>query len=164
MPELLVEHYGELNGGVLLDADMDDAAAAEESRVLWVSPVQSTYGWAAWCRDEAWGSLETQTRWLLALGTAARILTIDGQADLAHVVRRYTHTRIPYLTTRPQLDWRRIAGDFDAVHLTASGHAATRLTTPGTYSWDCESLAIFHAARVCRVVSVERPAEVSTDA
>lgn len=69
-----------------------------------------------------------------------RIYTVDTQKDLKLLARDY---RLPH-DYMFQLDYERIAQDYDAIHLTDEGQWATRLTYPmSLYGWDCECVLWF---------------------
>ena len=90
----------------------------------------------------------------------ARVYEIDTHDDLLALIDRYPHGAIE-ATDYGVLDFRHpdfeaVARDYDAVHLTDDGMVATRLATPGTYTWDCESTIWFRACfRAIAEISAE---------
>lgn len=111
---------------------------------LWTSSYDAELGsdWIQWCQAEdfqvprgGWPSF------ILEVDPNARILTIDSYEDLASACERYAITSDFPITI---LDFERMAQDYDAMHLTATGQMATRLTHPvSLYGWDCESTIWF---------------------
>lgn len=72
----------------------------------------------------------------------AVVFHIDGPGDLDDLVRVYG--------ARGGIDWRGVAEDFDAVHLTSRGKVTTRMREstdePSTWGWDAESTCWFRWA------------------
>lgn len=151
-------HYGDLNDGRLLNADMASPTRRNSfnkprhSGILWASPEGSQYGWAEWCQAEEFGDLDTARRWVLNLDERARVFRVRTLDDLIQLVAAYPGPNHGRYGSTTDIDWLRLSDDYDAVHLTDEGQWATRMTTPDLYGWDCESLAIFRAADVCRVL------------
>lgn len=160
-------HYGELNDGVLINADMElpprrnSFNKPRHAGILWASPEGSEYGWAEWCAAEEFGDLSKQPCWIIDLDERARVLQIDTLEDLVRVAASFPGRHAGRYGTVTDIDWTGISRGFDAVYLTGAGQMATRFTTPDLYGWDCESLAIFRAADVCRVVECRLSTPVS---
>lgn len=109
----------------------------------WTGP-ETISDWVRWCSGEHWGDHEGGFVSLLTPDPTAKVYLIDSLAALLALHERYPHresvARYGYTNW---VDWRLVAFDYDAVRLTQAAHFATRLTHPGTYSWDCESTCWF---------------------
>jgi hypothetical protein len=113
---------------------------------MWTSTFDARLGsaWIQWCLSEHFccdRENPTWHTWLLGPEPTARVYVIDDYADLHALVVAYPHGERDW-PVRPQVRpaWHRIAEHFDAVHLTAAGQDATRLSHPlDLYGWDCES-------------------------
>lgn len=101
---------------------------------LWASPINSNYGWSDWCEGEDFGDLTNNFKF----DYVGNIIKIDNELDLS---------LLPWI----KLD-RSVVVDFnvlsnsnvDAIWLTENGQFETRMTTPGLYGWDCESVLIIN--------------------
>lgn len=123
---------------------------------MWTSTYlgQQGSGWCQWCLSEEFDCDRDKAEfplWTLETDPAARVLEIASYADLESVCKTYPHRRDwewrgnRHYDLYP--DWKRIAEDFDAVHMTDDGQWATRLTHPlNLYGWDCESTLWFRWA------------------
>lgn len=106
---------------------------------LWVSPVNSGWGWIDWCISEGYPA-KTSVRTTLRLKEGAKLLKIDSLEDLIEVFRRYA--------TRGIISFEAIENDkFDGVYLTEKGNDEVHLplgSGPNLYAWDCESMVLFN--------------------
>lgn len=76
----------------------------------------------------------------------ARVYTVDSKEDCASLFEKYGNKILPQLELL-QLDFYKLAYDFDAIHLTDKGRWETHELLPcGFYSWDCESTLWLNAA------------------
>jgi hypothetical protein len=111
---------------------------------LWTSTyVGRKYGssWVQWMLEEGWGYEEGEKApaWLLCANMDARIYHIDTYKDLDILMQEYGKP-IYKGSDLQVLDFIKLSKDFDAIHLTARGQEATRLSMPyNLYGWDCES-------------------------
>lgn len=122
---------------------------------LWTAPVTQegadgsimSSAWSDWCRSEQvdFGHLGYFQEIIPA--PDARVLRIDGLADLRAILDTYSkHTSDVLLSLYPNgfPDWERMVGDgIDAVYLSDSGQWETRMPPhgePSMYSWDASSV------------------------
>lgn len=89
--------------------------------------------------------------WLLRPDPGLPVWRIETLEDLVALVDRFRHV---YGPTREGLnmdhvDWAAAAREIAAVNVTETGHFATRLTDPDTYTWDCESTVWLRWAFTC---------------
>jgi hypothetical protein len=91
-------------------------------------------GWHEWTQRNEFMKFELDQCWMLTPDSDARIYQVNTLEDLVWLVKNYA---VDYRET--DLDWTKIAKDFDAVRLTEGGQWATRLTHPNLYGWDAES-------------------------
>lgn len=103
--------------------------------------------WVEAARD-MWGenhpSQDTDNWWVLEPEEDIRIFTVDDFEDLKELVKHYNY-EVPemVITMFALLDFEKIAEKYDGIHLTSRGQAATRLSHPSLYGWDCESTLWF---------------------
>jgi len=112
---------------------------------LWTSPAGSEYGWEDWCQDNEMEWLAD--RYVLTVEGSPRMLVIDAPEALERAWKNYGRQRdwgdrSEY--TDRDLDYSRIAQDYDGVWLTTEGHLSTRMALGlNTYAWDCETVLWF---------------------
>lgn len=109
---------------------------------IWASPVDSKWGWKDWCIEEQFRDCEESNSFRFTLSEDCKLFVIDSFDDLM---------KMPFIKMGPRLnllipDFEKfmIADGIDAIHLTEKGLWKTRLTTPGLYGWDCESVLIMN--------------------
>lgn len=110
---------------------------------FWASPVNSSYGWADWCRDNEFGNLKCHFTFKLT----GKVYTIRREEDveLLPFIRNELCGRgvdFGYLS----FEAIKRAG-VDAIHLTVEGERETRFPDKGRnslYGWDCESVLILN--------------------
>ncbi len=99
--------------------------------------------WVDWCYGEMPGWTEGKPTWLLTAKLHVRIYEITGQTTLVALWRRFPDSTALGYTGVHTIDWKKVAEEYDAVHLTERGHWRTRWgateTELNTYAWDCES-------------------------
>lgn len=149
-------HYGAID--TLRNAKLNKAGRRSDkpagSDLLWTSPRDSVHSWSQWCEGENYGLAKGQsfTRYEITLSPTANVAVIDGPHQLAWFVEHFTSAdALPELKSFVQFDWEAIAERWHALWLTEEGEYTTRYETPGLYGWDCETVVIFDAAKVCRV-------------
>ena len=104
---------------------------------LWASPVDSSWGWADWCEEENFGSLDESFN----LDFVGNLLVIDNYDDL---------DALPWIEGMyrafPSFQCLCVGGFYyDAIHLTVRGERETRYSRPRSlYGWDCESVLILN--------------------
>lgn len=108
---------------------------------LWASPLDSEFGWQAWCRAEDFSDTEKQLRVILDIDIG-NFITINSQDDLSQLP--WYH--LAGLNLVEAIDFEQLAaGGVDGVYLTEQGQWATRFSFPRSlYGWDCESLLILN--------------------
>ncbi len=105
---------------------------------LWCSPIDSDYGWKQWGEENEFGDFSTQFEFDLQ----GKILQIDSMEDMLNKLI-WNSLDFQFLT----IDFEKIVKEFDAVHLTVKGLAATRNARfeQSLYGWDCESIIVLNA-------------------
>lgn len=117
---------------------------------LWTSTYLGPQGsdWIQWCMSESFyidqKDPRTENPWLLVPAVDARVYEIDSYSDLATLCKRHGHRYDSKGLDYTKPNWSSISEEYDAVHLTARGETATRLSLPlDLYGWDCESTLWF---------------------
>lgn len=104
---------------------------------LWVSPLESEYGWVDWCFDEEYGGLDKKYKVIFDIDMG-EIITINEYADIV-LLPWYRVVKTAYAVDYEAL---KISGT-KGVYLTEKGQYETRFTHPyDFYGWDCESIVI----------------------
>ena len=106
---------------------------------LWASPIEVEENWKAWCEQEEFGNIGSQTRVEMEIDTS-KFLIINSVADLKRLSWE------PHHALREIIDFQVMKADgIDGIYLTAEGQWATRLTHPRhLYGWDCECILIMN--------------------
>lgn len=108
---------------------------------LWTSPIRDgRTGWTQWCVREDFATPDAPVT-VVVPDPDARVYVIDSHADLLALEAAYRDgaEEFPF-GMWAKLNWVAMAADIDAVWLTDDGQWATRMTTPGMYGWDCETV------------------------
>lgn len=115
--------------------------------------------WVDWCQAEQFGDVLAGSWFLLRPKPKARVFVIDSLADLHTLLAGYTEPDTAYYGYgRACIDFERLALDYDGLHLTEEGEAATRFARPGLYGWDCESTLWFRwCFKSCELVPAPYP-------
>jgi len=102
---------------------------------LWASPVDASYGWREWCRDENFGNLSNHFKFYFE----GNVFMIDSLADATCMpwVGGYENFQFPDFEKMVTLG-------YDAIHLTYKGQIETRLGKPSLYGWDCECVLVMN--------------------
>lgn len=95
--------------------------------------------WHRWTKDKNFMVPQLEDCWMITPDPDARIYNVDTFEDLKWLVQNYRQTIPTYRESEYDIDWEKVAKDFDAVHLTTRGQIQTRYTKPGFYEWDAES-------------------------
>jgi hypothetical protein len=127
-----------LNPHRVLPLRGDECYPGKPAGGLWASPLEPTgtaTAWTQWCARQRHDRTFT-TLTIIRVAPTARVLVIDSDDDVLALDRAYgsgdpqipPHTSAwpragdwEELTTQRVFDWRTIAADFDAVHVTAGG-------------------------------------------
>ena len=105
--------------------------------------------WVEWCRSTRHYGMDEQHWWLLTPHAGIRLYTIDSLADFNQCLLDYgfpsPNLRLgPLFAGQRVLDFEKLAGEFDGLHLTEQGNQETHLSMPNDlYAWDCESTLWF---------------------
>lgn len=113
---------------------------------LWVSPINSSFGWKDWCTLEDFRDCKESNSFILNLKKSARVLTIDSLEDSRKLFRYYVKATNKYTS---YIDFEKLSKDYDAIFLTDKGQQETRFVWDEEkgvelYGWDCESLLIMN--------------------
>ena len=107
---------------------------------LWASPIESSYGWRDWCRDESYdGKLSQYFTFILE----GNIYTINNTYDASCMpwIKEHEWLRCPDFEQMVKLG-------YDAIFLTEEGQQKTRFGKPSLYGWDCESVLILNKEKI----------------
>jgi len=109
---------------------------------IWTSPLAD--GSSEWVEflDTATGLTRHTTSFVLDVASGARVAEIDSRQDLDVLTERYMlHSPFGHET----LDFEALSGDFDGLHLTATGMNDCRFELNGRdlWPWDIESTIWF---------------------
>ena len=121
---------------------------------LWTSPVDSTYGWGKWCKDNEFKA-RSLTCWFDVRFTGT-VLVIDGEEDLNLLPWPNKSTNNALLKFSFDIGSPSFASlvlsEIDAIHLTVEGEQETRYTMPrNLYGWDCESVLVMNPASIAPI-------------
>jgi hypothetical protein len=155
----------QLHIGLALDlsqtvAPVTNAHFVKPGGGLWTSSfIDGRSEWVDWVESERFLDSYSLTWHVLTPDPASRIYVIDSLADLTRLLDRYA-VKKKWDGSMRWPDFERIAGEYDAMHLTAEGQWATRLTHPDSlYGWDCESTLWFRwSFTKCVTVEAKRQA------
>jgi len=106
---------------------------------LWLSPTDSDYGWADWCKREDYYTGDRVEEFLYTGKTAV----IDCDDDYESFAWRY-----PRNDGSSYIDYVSMSEHFDAVHLTSNGLKEMRWENSDIYLWDCETVLIFNISTI----------------
>jgi hypothetical protein len=108
---------------------------------LWSSPINSEWGWKDWCINNGFREEKLSNWFKFRLRKDSIILIIDNLNDLKEL---YEIEKV--ITSYGDIfpDFEKLSKSFDGILLTDIGELATRLTYPGLYMWDCESLLVLN--------------------
>lgn len=138
-------HYGALNGGRLLQPQVlttnPISLKPDGTNILWTSPTRSKRSWQMYLEAERENDTSFLESWTIMLSPKAKILQVDSREDFELVRLCY-----PPTTVDENVDWKRIAQDYDAFWLTEEGLCETDCIACGMNSWDCETVVIFNTA------------------
>jgi len=114
---------------------------------LWASPVNSSYGWREWCKNESFGSLSHSFKFEFE----GNVFVIDDTASAA---------RMPWLSVYSYLQYpdfeKLVSLGYDAIWLTEKGQQETRFGEPSLYGWDCESVLVMNPSGVLTKLAADR--------
>ena len=113
---------------------------------LWTSTLRddNRSGWLDWKDRESHYTGEEEV-WHIEPESNLDILIIEDQPHLEAILERYERDDLSgSLSTQARafapLDFEAIGENYDAIRLTEQGQWNTRMTRPGLYGWDCESV------------------------
>jgi len=107
---------------------------------LWTSHYNKVTGseFVDYCKDISTLRLKEWKGFILTPSLEAKVLVIDTLEDLLSALNRYERETI--LPFSRNLDFEKMAEDYDAIHLTRNGQIETRHSFPTSlYGWDVES-------------------------
>jgi len=101
--------------------------------------------WHRWTSEEKYMTFKLKDCWMVTADANARIYEISSLKDLLWLVKNYSVPEPRFYSGKDvldeyDLDWEKVAKDFDAVHLTRAGRINTQDTKPGFHRWDVESV------------------------
>jgi len=114
---------------------------------LWTSPFAPDKGseWIEWCKNENFGVKdEGSPISILKVKDDGKFLLISTLKDLVEILQIFQEKTFQGNYFDPVLDYESLAQSIDGIYLTTAGQWATRLTHPGLYGWDCETVFIMN--------------------
>jgi hypothetical protein len=124
----------------------DPTALGKPLGGLWTSSYEPNYGsgWVRWCIAYRYNEPFDLHWTVLTVSKSARLAIINSPVDLAALIERYPRT----LRKRRGLDFERLAGEYDGLHLTQRGYLTirTKRSRPTLAGWGCESTVWFRRA------------------
>jgi hypothetical protein len=114
---------------------------------LWISPIDSKWGWRDWCKAERF-KRDFKSKFFCKFKKGSRVLVINSYNDLKKLpFKPYENPIFRSKKVRTflfkEIDFESL--NVDAVFLTEKGQWKTRLTQPyHLYGWDCESILVFN--------------------
>lgn len=133
-----VIHYGSTEFDRSLFNPVINGKWVKPSGGLWASPKDSKFGWRDWCASEDYDGSDFSKSFEFDLDDK-RIYVIDSLDDLKKLPMQGG-----YAAYKEYIDFEKCATMYDAILLTEEGQWKTRMTEPGLYGWDCESLIILN--------------------
>ena len=120
---------------------------------LWVSD-EDDYGWSQWCESSEFGIGQLQH--LVTLKSDAKILHIDGPAQLESFTDEFGEFLLPGVTDLRYVDWQAVADRYDGILITPYLWSC-RLEDAffWYYVWDCASGCIWNADAIASVTLIE---------
>ena len=112
---------------------------------LWSSPINSTYGWKDWCKQENFRDCDKDKSFIFSLKKSTRLLVIDSVLCLEKII--WIENSINYGSFLSEIDFEELSQRYDAIHLTKAGQIATEFIdcdNHNLYGWDCESVLILN--------------------
>lgn len=113
---------------------------------LWTSTLtdDGRSGWLDWVERESFHTGDEEI-WHLEPESDTEILIIEDQPHLEAILERYERpdlsgTLSTQARTFAPLDFEAIGENYDAIRLTEQGQWNTRMSRPGLYGWDCETV------------------------
>jgi hypothetical protein len=141
-PQLYV-HDGEVLRPQIWPVRNDPKALGKPRGGFWTSTYDPEFGsaWVRWCVAYRYNEPLGLHWTVLSVPKSARIAVIESPCDLAALIERYART----LHGRCGLDFERLAGQYDGLHLTHEGYLRTRWrrSNPCLIGWDCETTVWF---------------------
>lgn len=135
--KLTAIHYGSTKYNPDLLGEIKNTSWVKPKGGLWVSPVNSSYGWKDWCGDNEFRECNECNSFKLKFKSDAKIIIIDCLDDLLCLPVQYNFMDV--------VDFEFLARHCDALWLTDKGQSKTRFSdTLHLYGWDCESILIFN--------------------
>jgi hypothetical protein len=138
----------------------DDEHFIKPKGGLWTSPyiVDKGSEWISWCIDANFNITskieEDCPISFISLKDKARILVINSFDDLCNTLSEYKRTERQACLDKMDggvMDFEKVMKDFDAIYLTSDGQWKTRLTRPGLYGWDVETVYIMNKKAIKHV-------------
>jgi hypothetical protein len=127
-------HYGATAYNEHKFASIKNIEFVKPAGGLWVSPINSEWGWKDWCEMEGFRVCDEKNSFTIDIKDSAKIFIINSYEDLLKAPLTGRMTR--------HIDFELMCKKYDAIWLTAKGQEKTRFTEPGLYGWDCESILI----------------------
>ena len=110
---------------------------------LWVSPIDSQFGWKEWCLNADFNIDKLAYNFTVKIKNDANGLIINSLLDLKEVIQRLNmQTDAGYGFVC--LDFELLSKHFNYIYLTEKGQIETRYSNPSLYGWDCESILIMN--------------------
>jgi hypothetical protein len=117
----------------------DPKALGKPRGGFWTSSYDPEFGsaWVRWCVAYRYNEPLGLHWTVLSVPKSACVAVIDSPSNLAALIERYPRT----LHSRCGLDFERLAGEYDGLHLTHEGYLGTRSrrSNPCLIGWDCET-------------------------
>ena len=143
MNDIIFRHYGSAKYDSSLFAPIKNRKYfIKPYGGLWVSPIDSEYGWKDWCEDEDFGDLTSHFDVVLD----GIIMVIDSYFDAKDKLYWIHDDEDISFTFGKSIDFEAMLKDgIDAIWLTVEGERSTRYTDKHClYGWDCESVLIMN--------------------
>ena len=102
---------------------------------LWASPINSTYSWKDWCRDNDFGDCSSQ----FEIECTGNTIIIDSFLDLDNLIWQKSE----FGSNNPDYE-KMLEFGIDMIYLTEYGQHETRFSDPGLYGYDCECVLIMN--------------------
>lgn len=115
---------------------------------MWTSTYGNPQDWLSWCLSEGYHHSDKpyahQSYWLLDVDIDAHIFHVSDRSALVFLLEKYGTDDVDIgFSLSANLNFEKMAEDYDGMHLTTRGLGDCLYSCPSLYGWDCESTLWF---------------------
>ena len=153
MKDTIFIHYGhnEFNKSKFQNIS-NDGAWIKPKGGLWGSPINSSWGWKTWCKENNFQDGDFSIYFEFKLNIIySNVLVINSYGDMLKLPWK----NVKYSDKIKRIDFEEINRWYDAIYLTENGQRETHLPKftvkdykidhfKNLYGWDCESVLVMN--------------------